>query len=182
MSPLLMFLCPLLSSSMINESRKSSVFCSSSNNHNGDGNENPLEKLQKYITENFPTESADELAKLAGSKITDIVSTGIPGEISYGFVTGFCAGFSLKKIGKMGALCFGASFIFIQSLSYGGYIDVNTDKISKDALQILDVNDDGKFDEKDVESMTKKVMEILQYNLPSGGGFVSGMIMGVRSG
>ena len=46
----------------------------------------------------------------------------------------------------------------------------------------MDLNKDGKLDKEDMEQASTKMMELLQFNMPAGGGFVAGFVGGVRSG
>jgi hypothetical protein len=46
----------------------------------------------------------------------------------------------------------------------------------------MDLNSDGKVDAKDGEKAVQKVLEILQFGMPGGAGFVTGFIGGFRSG
>jgi uncharacterized membrane protein (Fun14 family) len=70
----------------------------------------------------------------------------------------------------------------LQTLSYYGYIDVDHVAIQKDVENMLDLNKDGKVDGKDGTIAQEKLMEILQFGLPGGGGFVVGFVSGIRSG
>ncbi len=115
-------------------------------------------------------------------QLEEIISTGVPGQLSGGFVAGWCAGYSLKKVGKFGAFAFGIGFCTLQALSYSGYIKVNYNKIYDDFKKLLDLNNDGKVDKEDGEQLYKKLMEILTYNIPAGSGFGAGFIAGARSG
>jgi hypothetical protein len=54
--------------------------------------------------------------------------------------------------------------------------------MKKQVLDFFDFNEDGKIDGKDRSVATRKVMEVLQFNLPAGGGFGAGFIGGLRSG
>jgi len=76
----------------------------------------------------------------------------------------------------------GSVFVLLQGLSYAGYIQVNQAKMQKDVEKMLDLNDDGKIDVQDGEMVYKKVMSVLQYNMPAGGGFAAGFVGGLRSG
>mmetsp|Transcript_30898 Transcript_30898/g.71206 ORF Transcript_30898/g.71206 Transcript_30898/m.71206 type:complete len:82 (+) Transcript_30898:514-759(+) len=80
------------------------------------------------------------------------------------------------------AVAFGSVFVLLQGLSYAGYIQVNQAKMQKDVEKMLDLNDDGKIDVQDGEMVYKKVMSVLQYNMPAGGGFAAGFVGGLRSG
>ena len=55
-------------------------------------------------------------------------------------------------------------------------------QIQKDVEDFMDLNDDGKVDSKDGAMAYNKVLEVLEYNLPSGSGFAVGFVSGVRSG
>jgi uncharacterized membrane protein (Fun14 family) len=44
------------------------------------------------------------------------VDSGVPTQLSYGFLSGYCSGIALKKIGRGAAVVFG-TFIFIALLS-----------------------------------------------------------------
>ena len=115
-------------------------------------------------------------------KIQIAVDSGVPTQLSYGFVCGFCSGFSLKKAGKVVAVVCGLGFMSLQSLSYAGYIKVDQEKIKNDVESIMDLNNDGKVDSDDVSQATNQIMNILSFNLPAGGGFSAGFIAGLRSG
>lgn len=119
-----------------------------------------------------------ELGKHAASAI----ETGVPSQISWGFCSGYCAGFAAKKASKVVAVGLGGIFCLMQTLAYNGYITVDQEKLSKDFQDRFDVNGDGKIDMQDAENLYAQAMEILQYNMPSGGGFATGVVLGLRSG
>ena len=70
----------------------------------------------------------------------------------------------------------------LQTLSYQGYVHVDHVKIQSDFERAMDLNKDGKVDKDDAKIASDKIMEVLQYNLPAGGGFGGGFIAGIRSG
>ncbi len=41
---------------------------------------------------------------------------------------------------------------------------------------------DVQIDSKDAEIAYEKLLEFLQFNMPAGGGFAAGLILGLRSG
>lgn len=41
---------------------------------------------------------------------------------------------------------------------------------------------DGVFDTKDLDSMYKSIMKVLEFSLPAGSGFAVGFVLGFRSG
>lgn len=79
------------------------------------------------------------------------------GQLGFGFLTGFCSGYSLKKVSKVSAVVLGFFFISIQTLSYNGYLKVNMDKLQKDVDGALDLNKDGKVDMQDLKVAYDKV-------------------------
>lgn len=144
-----------------------------------------LTKLTKMVggDENLDFNGqVDKVAKQLGSKIQAAVETGVPTQLSYGFVCGYASGYAMKKVGKVGAVVFGLGFCTLQSLSYAGYITVDHKKIEKNVMGLMDLNDDGKVDSEDGAKAMEKVQEVLSYNLPAGGGFATGFVAGVRSG
>ena len=76
----------------------------------------------------------------------------------------------------------GLGFVCLQTLSYNGYIEVDHVKIKKGVENMFDLNADGKVDAADRKIAVDKVMSVLQYNMPAGGGFAAGFIGGLRSG
>lgn len=69
----------------------------------------------------------------------------------------------------------------LQTLSYYGYVKVDHVAIKKDFENYLDFNSDGKIDKEDGKIAKNKVLEVLQYNMPAGGGFVAGFVGGLRN-
>jgi uncharacterized membrane protein (Fun14 family) len=124
----------------------------------------------------------DQVARTTGSKIQAAVESGVPTQLSYGFIMGFSSGYALKKAGKIACGVMGTGFLILQALSYTGYVKVDHSKIEDSVKDFLDVNDDGKIDAEDRDEILEKVMEIAQFGMPSGGGFVAGFTGGVKSG
>lgn len=54
--------------------------------------------------------------------------------------------------------------------------------MQKDFNDLLDFNKDGSIDQADGEIAYNKLLKVLQFNLPAGGGFAAGFVFGVRSG
>jgi len=122
----------------------------------------------------------DDIISKASAKAHEIMDTGAPGQIGYGFMMGYSSGYCLKKVSKVLAFAVGGIFIALQSLSYNGYMNVNYGKIQKDVENIMDLNKDGKVDEKDAKVAYDKLHTVLSYNMPTGGGFSAGLILGLR--
>lgn len=70
----------------------------------------------------------------------------------------------------------------LQALSYYGYINVDHKQLERDFTKAVDLNNDGKIDAEDGKILMDKLLHVLQFNLPSGGGFVAGFYGGLRSG
>ncbi|OWZ07317.1 putative mitochondrial protein [Phytophthora megakarya] len=151
-------------------------------------NEDPVEQAKKKVQEL----SAIAIAQLAAllpedysnfqKKVDEFLASGKGGQISWGFCMGGCAGFALKKVSKLGAVAIGTLFVLLQCASYSGYVDVNYKKLEGDVRNYLDVNKDGVFDTKDLDSMYKSIMKVLEFSLPAGSGFAAGFVLGFRSG
>ena len=124
----------------------------------------------------------DTLGKTVGSQVQGVIDTGIPTQLSYGFVSGYCAGLAAKQVGKLAATVFGLGFMTLQTLAYNGYIEVNHAKIQESVEKMLDLNQDGKIDEDDATEVYQKALKVLQFNLPAGSGFAAGFLGGLRSG
>lgn len=124
----------------------------------------------------------DQFGKAVGGKVQNVIDSGTPTQLSYGFISGYCSGFALKKVGKIVSVIFGLGFMSLQTLSYYGYVKVNHQQIEQDITDMFDLNKDGKFDAKDTAIAQNQLMKILQFNLPAGSGFVTGFIGGLRSG
>ncbi|RMX67327.1 hypothetical protein KXD40_009687 [Peronospora effusa] len=115
-------------------------------------------------------------------KVDEFLASGKAGQISWGFCMGTCAGFALKKVSKLGAVTVGTFFIILQCASFSGYVNVNYKKLKRDLKGYLDIDQDGVLDTKDLDSLYKLVMEVLEFSLPAGSGFAAGFILGFRSG
>ncbi|KAG7384464.1 hypothetical protein PHYPSEUDO_002579 [Phytophthora pseudosyringae] len=152
------------------------------------GDEDPIEQAKKKLQE-LSTIAIAQLAALLPEDysnlqrhVDEFLASGKGGQISWGFCMGACAGFALKKVSKLGAVAVGTLFILLQCASYSGYVDVDYKKLEGDVKNYLDINKDGVFDTKDLDSMYKSVMKVLEFSLPAGSGFAAGFILGFRSG
>jgi len=111
--------------------------------------------------------------------LKDVDMAALGGTIGMGTIFGFTSGFALKKVGTAAAVVFGSIFVFEQALAYFGYITVDWKKVEKDLSAVLDVNHDGKIDQKDLGIGYKKVLEVLQTNgAGCGGSFAWGVALG----
>lgn len=69
-----------------------------------------------------------------------------------------------------------------QALSFMGYIHVRWGKLQRDILAHLDADGDGKLTTNDFAVLWRKLLTVLRFNLPSAGGFGSGLLLGLRWG
>jgi uncharacterized membrane protein (Fun14 family) len=92
---------------------------------------------------------------------------------------GVCSGAALKRASREAAIAVGMAFAGLQALSYLGYIRIDYGKVQSDAQKALDLNNDGKLDEKDLYCLWDKVYAVLGYNLPQAGSFSSGFALGI---
>lgn len=67
----------------------------------GDGG-NPTDDWMKKLQE-----MSDQVASQAGTQIQGAIDSGIPTQLSYGFVSGYASGYALKKAGRVAAVVFG---------------------------------------------------------------------------
>lgn len=114
---------------------------------------------------------SDALWSLSGPILTNLGFSGC---------MGLAAGMALKKIGQFLAFIIGMAFLALQGLAYTGFITVNWTHVHSTVNNMLDLNKDGKVDEKDFKVVTGKGLAILAQGVPSVAGFLGGFMMGVR--
>ncbi|MGY2895305.1 FUN14 domain-containing protein [Deinococcus sp. UYEF24] len=103
--------------------------------------------------------------------LTDLFLSYLPG-LSLGAILGFCAGYAIKKIGKMTALIVGLLFLALQIMAWQGLLTVHWPRIQ--ALAEPWLHQGG-------EQLSNWGLRILQTNLPFGGGFVAALLIGLRA-
>jgi uncharacterized membrane protein (Fun14 family) len=126
--------------------------------------------------------TGDAVATQAGDMIDNFLKSGVGGQITWGFASGFCSGYAIKKVSKVFALGIGLFFVAVQGLSYAGYAHVDYNKANAAFENALDLNKDGVVNSEDAKVAFNKMMEVLQYNIPAGSGFVTGVVLGLRTG
>jgi uncharacterized membrane protein (Fun14 family) len=108
------------------------------------------------------------------------LESGMPNQLTYGFIAGFCSGMALKKAGQLAATILGIGFVSPQTLNYFGYIKMRHDKFKENVENVLDLNKDGKVDESAFQQYFDKLMGVLTYIIPGRAGFVGGLLGGMR--
>ncbi|WP_018466733.1 FUN14 domain-containing protein [Calidithermus timidus] len=96
------------------------------------------------------------------------------GQISFGGIAGFATGYALNKVGKFVAVAFGIIFVVVQVLASMGYISVDWTRIQRDVEPL--------FQQEQLRGAWERLVAVLTTNLPFGGAFVAGLILGLRRG
>lgn len=180
---LVLLVCPIVFSSLVANNNDATTKC---DDDKEDDKKDVLAKITKSVKELWEKGDyatiLDTGATHLGAQVQGMIDSGVPSQISSGFVCGFCSGYAMKKIGRSGAVVFGTGFMIMQGLSYTGYIQVNYERLSNDFQSIMDVNGDGKVDKEDAQHAYEKVMDVLTFNMPAGSGFGGGFLAGLKSG
>ncbi|KAI9019204.1 FUN14 family-domain-containing protein [Phycomyces nitens] len=131
---------------------------------------------------NSVVDSLESLENEVGVKANSNKKLVHKGEIAFGTVIGLCVGYLVKQAGKLVALVIGTGFMFMQYLSYNGFITVNWDRIENSYKQKLDVDKDGRVTTRDLTSKWRKFINFLTYNLQFKTTFLAGFYAGIRYG
>jgi uncharacterized membrane protein (Fun14 family) len=73
--------------------------------------------------------------------ISDVINKLSPyiGKITFGSFIGYCSGVAAKKVGQFVAVALGLGFIALQSAVHSGYVQVDWDKVQRDAVSRVDM-------------------------------------------
>ncbi|KAI8060502.1 FUN14 family-domain-containing protein [Gongronella butleri] len=104
------------------------------------------------------------------------------GELSFGLVMGLCTGFLIKKVGKLFALMVGLGFVFLQYMSFNGYITVNWDRIEGRYNDGMGAGKDGRVTFKHVQKKWNSLVGFLTHNIQFKSTFLAGLYGGIRYG
>mmetsp|Transcript_10956 Transcript_10956/g.21797 ORF Transcript_10956/g.21797 Transcript_10956/m.21797 type:complete len:136 (+) Transcript_10956:212-619(+) len=99
-------------------------------------------------------------------------------EITLSSFLGYTAGVFSKSLSHLAFVSLGGVFLGLQALSHLDYVTVNWPKIQRDFTAAADVDGDGKITKRDVQVYWGRVRRIAELNLPKGGGFGAGFLMG----
>ncbi|WP_161881338.1 FUN14 domain-containing protein [Deinococcus alpinitundrae] len=91
--------------------------------------------------------------------------------LSLGALLGFAAGYAVRVVGKIALLIVGLLFVAIQLLSYFGLVSVNWLRL--ETLSGPWLQDSGK-------TVWTWLSGVLTHDLPFGGAFVVGLLLGLR--
>lgn len=112
-----------------------------------------------------------------------IIGTKFVKECGLSGVVGLAAGMALKS--ALSLLAVGVAGVFAVGLwlELNGLITIHRDRFGPwlaNQTKILDLNNDGVFDAKDVKIAKAKAMGFITQSLPSAGGFATGFMTGLR--
>ena len=106
-----------------------------------------------------------DLSQLFGSSLASL---------GFGGVAGAVVGYTAKKVTKLVALVLGLAFILVQVLVYQGLVSVNWGAVQTTA--------EGVWTDPQGVTLAEHAWAILTANLPFGGGFVTGFVLGFKLG
>lgn len=96
------------------------------------------------------------------------------GQLTFGALAGFAAGYALKKVGKLAAIALGIFFILLQLLAYFGFVEVNWLQIQRHV--------DPQLQPDALEGLWRNLLALLTLNLPFAAAFVPGFVVGLQRG
>jgi len=105
------------------------------------------------------------------ASLPDLLAPLLP-DLSLGGVLGYCAGFAVKKIGRAVIFVIGAIFVVLQLLAYFEFVEVNWPRVQMVAEPWLRTG---------AREGSTWFVEVLRANLPFGGAFLAGLLLGLRS-
>ncbi|CAO3624107.1 unnamed protein product [Cunninghamella blakesleeana] len=126
----------------------------------------------------FDTGIDDQIKRDAGAKKTLFHK----GELSFGILLGFCTGYLIKKVGKLFALMIGVGFVFLQYLSFNGFITIHWDRMEGNYNKQLGAGSDGKVTRQHVSKKWNAFVGFLTHNLQFKSTFMVGLYGGIRYG
>jgi len=94
--------------------------------------------------------------------------------LGFGGVAGAVVGYTAKKVTKMVAIMLGLAFILIQLLVHQGLVTVDWNAVENTAHGVW-VDPHG-------HTLAERAWGMLTANLPFGGGFVTGFLLGFKLG
>lgn len=110
--------------------------------------------------------------------------TQFAGTVGFGSMSGFCAGYALKKAGRAAAVTVGVIFMALTAAEQKGYIDVRWDNVERDTIGRMDMNNDGKVDSTDAQMALKQFGTFMteKNSAVTSGTFTAGLLYGLRKG
>ncbi len=94
--------------------------------------------------------------------------------LGFGGLVGAAVGYASKKVTKLIALLFGLLFILLQVMVFMGWVEVDWMAVQGSA--------ESAWTSQQGHTLAERAWEILTANLPFGGGFVAGFLIGFKLG
>lgn len=95
-------------------------------------------------------------------------------QLGFGGMAGLVVGYTAKKIAKMTAILLGVLFLLVQVLAYNGLITVNWGAVEKTAS--------GVWTDPNGVTFADRAWAMISANLPFGGAFATGFLLGFKLG
>ncbi|MBI3783904.1 MAG: FUN14 domain-containing protein [Deltaproteobacteria bacterium] len=95
-------------------------------------------------------------------------------QLGFGGMAGLVVGYTAKKIAKVAAILLGVLFLLIQILAYNGLITVNWGAVEHTAT--------GVWSDGSGVTLADRAWAVISGNLPFGGAFVTGFLLGFKLG
>jgi uncharacterized membrane protein (Fun14 family) len=95
-------------------------------------------------------------------------------QLGFGGMAGLVVGYTAKKIAKLAAILLGVLFLLIQVLAYNGLITVNWGAVEHTAT--------GVWADPSGVTLAERAWAVISANLPFGGAFVTGFLLGFKMG
>ncbi|XP_023579614.1 FUN14 domain-containing protein 1-like isoform X1 [Octodon degus] len=103
-------------------------------------------------------------------------------QMAMGGVTGWCAGFLFRKVGKLAATAVGGGFLLLQIASHSGYVHIDWKRGEKDADKVKrQIKKRAKKAAPEVNRVMEEATEFMEQNMVISSGFVGGFLLGLAS-
>eukprot|EP00301_Raphidiophrys_heterophryoidea_P025627 c8647_g1_i1.p1 GENE.c8647_g1_i1~~c8647_g1_i1.p1 ORF type:complete len:186 (+),score=62.61 c8647_g1_i1:157-714(+) len=140
------------------------------------------QEQKKRVEKVEPTEQATSSSLFSTDDLAGKLLHG-GGTLTFGGIMGFCSGVALKKVGKVMIVLAGGVFAMFQLAANAGYVDIHWEKVQADFKKTMDLNGDGKLDQKDLQIALTKTTAILTNNMATtAAGFTGGFLIGLKKG
>jgi uncharacterized membrane protein (Fun14 family) len=93
-------------------------------------------------------------------------------EMGFFFLMGLAVGCTAKKVGKLMGFLLGLFFVSLQGLAYVGMIEIHWEALAEIFRKVL----------LNIQSQESPLWEIAAHKIPSAGGLLAGLMVGLRRG
>ncbi|XP_003782052.1 FUN14 domain-containing protein 1 [Otolemur garnettii] len=103
-------------------------------------------------------------------------------QVVVGGVTGWCAGFLLRKVGKLAATAVGGGFLLLQIASHSGYVQIDWKRVEKDVNKAKrQIKRRANNAAPEINNVSEEATEFIKQNMAMSSGFVGGFLLGLAS-